>query len=145
MHAIFRPPTPRLASFVQILDDTRFRQHQGFDLGELSLSQEPTFRVPKNETISALKSRVSKRFGCAESQFHLWVLAIRQNKTVRPDARIPEDDPTLSKLIKSRILPTYNRTLFGADVEAVRNIMAARANDLRLYLDVFPEAGKVYM
>jgi ubiquitin carboxyl-terminal hydrolase 7 len=129
---------------VQILDDTRFRQHQGFDLDELLLSQEPTFQIPKNETISALKLCVSKCFGFAESQFHLWVHVDRQNKTVRPDTRVPEDDPTLSKLIKSHILPTYDRTLFGADVEKVRN-MATRASDLCLYLDVFPEAGKVYM
>ena len=86
----------------RIITDETFSRHEGFDLAvfdkKISPLDLPTFRVPKQETYSAFKSRVSQRFGYPESQFWLWVLATRENKTVRVDTHIPESEPSLSVL-----------------------------------------------
>lgn len=86
-----------------ITDDT-FSQHEGFDLATFDEknwppSDLPTFRVLKQETYSIFKSRVAKHFNCPENMIRLWVLVNRQNKTVRPDTHIPENEPTLSEWI----------------------------------------------
>jgi ubiquitin carboxyl-terminal hydrolase 7 len=85
---------------VQVVDDASFRRHQGFDLSEYSAAQVATFRVPKTEPWQSFKLRISKTFGYAEPQFRLWVLVNRQNRTVRPDIPVLEEEPTLGKQIK---------------------------------------------
>jgi len=84
----------------KVVTDETFSRHEGFDLAVFdesnSPSDLPTFRVLKQETYSAFKSRVAKHFSYSESQIRLWVLVNRQNKTVRPDTRIPETEPSLS-------------------------------------------------
>jgi len=86
----------------KVVTDGTFSRHGGFDLATFSegnqlLSDLPTFRVPQQETYSVFKSRVARRFSYPENQIRLWVLVNRQNKTVRPDAHIPENDPSLSE------------------------------------------------
>jgi ubiquitin carboxyl-terminal hydrolase 7 len=81
---------------MQVMDDDTFRQYQGFDLAEHSAA---TFQVPETETLFSFKSLVAKKFGCARWQFRFWVVVNRQNKTVRPDTCISEDEPALSELI----------------------------------------------
>jgi ubiquitin carboxyl-terminal hydrolase 7 len=112
----------------KVITDETFSQHEGFDLATFDeknwpQSELPTFRVLKQETYSVFKSRVAQHFNLADSQVRLWVMVNRQNKTVRPDTHIPENEPTLT-------------------VEVIRNNMAARQTDLRLYLDVVPDASK---
>ncbi|TFY70399.1 hypothetical protein EVG20_g2597 [Dentipellis fragilis] len=112
----------------KVITDETFSQHEGFDLATFDEknwppSELPTFRVLKQETYSTFKTRVAQHFNYPESQIRLWVLVNRQNKTVRPDTHIPENEPTLT-------------------VDVIRNNMAARQSDLRLYLDVSPEPGK---
>ncbi|KAF9792792.1 cysteine proteinase [Thelephora terrestris] len=113
----------------KVITDETFSRHEGFDLAVFDernwpLSDLPTFRVLKQETYSVFKSRVAQHFGYPESQIRLWVLVNRQNKTVRPDAHIPENEPSLT-------------------VEMIRNNMAVRQqSDLRLYLDILPEPSK---
>ncbi|KDQ60693.1 hypothetical protein JAAARDRAFT_31668 [Jaapia argillacea MUCL 33604] len=112
----------------KVITDETFAHHEGFDLATFDEknwppSDLPSFRVLKSETYPVFKGRVAQHFNYPESQIRLWVLVNRQNKTVRPDTHIPENEPTLT-------------------VEVIRNNMAARQNDLRLYLDVVPEAGK---
>jgi len=84
----------------RVITDETFSRHEGFDLAVFdennSPSDLPTFCVPKQETYSAFKSRVSQHFGYPESQFWLWVLVTRGNKTVRVDTHIPESEPSLS-------------------------------------------------
>ena len=87
----------------KVITDETFARHEGFDLAVFDernwpLSDLPTFRVLKQETYSVFKSRVAQHFGYPESQIRLWVLVNRQNKTVRPDAHIPENEPSLSML-----------------------------------------------
>lgn len=86
---------------VKVVTDKTFACHEGFDLAifdERSWPHSvlPTFSVPKQETYSAFKSRVARRFRYPETQFRLWVLVNRQNKTTRPDMHIPEINPSLS-------------------------------------------------
>jgi ubiquitin carboxyl-terminal hydrolase 7 len=86
----------------QLITDETFQQHQGFDLATFDeknwpASELPSFRTLKQETYHTFKSRVAQHFGYQESQFRLWVLVNRQNKTVRPDTPIPENEQSLSK------------------------------------------------
>ncbi|KAG9019654.1 hypothetical protein FRB90_012000 [Tulasnella sp. 427] len=107
----------------KVISDKSFTEHQGFDLATFDDKNWPssdlaTFRVLKLETYATFKGRVAKHFGVPEQHIRLWVLVNRQNKTVRPDTFVPESEPTLT-------------------VEQVRNNMAARQTDLRLYLDIW--------
>ncbi|KAJ7732609.1 hypothetical protein DFH07DRAFT_990769, partial [Mycena maculata] len=112
----------------KVITDETFSRHEGFDLATFdeknwSPFDLPSFRVLKQETYSAFKSRVAQHFSYSENQFRLWVLVDRLNKTVRPDTPIPENEPTLT-------------------VEVIRNNMATRQNDLPLYLDIIPDPSK---
>ncbi|RPD80183.1 cysteine proteinase [Lentinus tigrinus ALCF2SS1-7] len=110
----------------KVITDQTFAEHEGFDLATFDernwpATELPSFRVLKNEPYSTFKQRVAQHFNYPESQIRLWVLVNRQNKTVRPDTHIPENEPQLT-------------------VEVIRNNMAVRQqNDLRLYLDVIPD------
>jgi len=99
---------PHLFLTAKIVTDGTFSRHEGFDLavldkGSSPLSALPTFHVRKQTTYSAFKSTVAQHFGYPESQVRLWMMVGRQNKTVRPDTYIPEDDPSLSKLCGSHL------------------------------------------
>ncbi|KIM26035.1 hypothetical protein M408DRAFT_330816 [Serendipita vermifera MAFF 305830] len=115
---------------VKIITEKTFHQHQGFDLATFEdktwqPSDLPTFRVLKQEAYTKFKNRVAQSMDLPNDRIRLWVLVGRQNKTVRPDVPIPDNDPSLT-------------------VEAVRNTMAVRSSDLRLFLDVRPEQEKVH-
>ena len=89
-------------SLSKVITDDTFSQHEGFDLASFDernwpASDLPTFRVLKNETYSTFKARVAQHFNYPENQIRLWVLVNRQNKTVRPDTHIPENEPALSR------------------------------------------------
>jgi len=100
-----RKVEPHLFRTVKVITDETFSRHEGFDLASVDgknspISDLPAFCVLRQMTYSAFKSRIAKRFGYTERQFKLWVLSNRQNETVRPDAHIPEDEPSLSTLRK---------------------------------------------
>ncbi|KAF9236379.1 hypothetical protein BU15DRAFT_50174 [Melanogaster broomeanus] len=112
----------------KVITDETFTHHEGFDLANFdekhwAPSDLPSFRVLKQETYSVFKSRVASHFNISENKVRLWVLVNRQNKTVRPDTHIPENEPTLT-------------------VEVIRSNMAARRSELHLYLDVIPDPSK---
>ena len=93
----------------KVITDETFAQHEGFDLASFDEknwppSDLPTFRVLKTETYSTFKSRVAQHFNYPENQIRLWVLVNRQNKTVRPDTHIPENEATLSEYLRAYIL-----------------------------------------
>ncbi|ORY24392.1 ubiquitin carboxyl-terminal hydrolase 5 [Naematelia encephala] len=109
----------------KVITDDIFGRHQGFDLASfddknLPATELPTFRVLKTETYLTFKQRIAQFFKYNERDFRLWVLVNRQNKTIRPDVPIHDND--------------NNQTM-----EYIRNQLAARANDLRLYLDYNPD------
>ena len=57
-----------------------------------------SMRVPKAQPYTEFKRDLLKQLDVPEGEVRLWVLVNRQNKTVRPDAPVP-DDPTLSELV----------------------------------------------
>jgi len=91
----------------KVITDENFSRHEGFDLASFDGRNSPpsdfqTFIVFKQMKYRVFKSRVAKRYGYSESQFRLWGLANRKNKTVRPDLHVPEDEPSLSTLCELR-------------------------------------------
>lgn len=59
-------------------------------------SELPSFRVPKSQPFLEFKNKLAQDMGYQPETIRLWVLVNRQNKTVRPDTAVPENDPTLS-------------------------------------------------
>lgn len=109
---------------VKLITEDTFKNHQGFDLAtfeerNLPASELPSFRVLKSEPFLSFKSKLAQQFSLDETAMRLWVLVNRQNKTVRPDTVVPENDANLT-------------------LETVRDRMASRQNDLRLYLEMIP-------
>lgn len=105
----------------KIITEDTFKAHQGFDMAtfeerNLPASDLPSFRVLKNEPYLTFKQRLAQEYGVSPDSFRLWVMVNRQNKTVRPDTVVPENDPNLT-------------------LEMVRDRMASRQNDLRLFLE----------
>lgn len=87
----------------KVITDDTFSQHEGFDMATFDeknwpQSELPTFRVLKQEIYSVFKNRVAQHFNLSDSQVRLWVMVNRQNKTVRPDTPIPENEPSLSEI-----------------------------------------------
>jgi ubiquitin carboxyl-terminal hydrolase 7 len=130
----------------RVITDETFSRHEGFDLANFDEKDWqpalPIFRVRKSELYSVFKIHVAEHFGLTDNLIRLWVLVYRQNKTVRPDTPIPENESNLS-------MPSPCRTscytqLSCSAVEIIRNTMAARQNDLRLYLDVISDPSKVF-
>ena len=85
----------------QVITDDTFAHHEGFDLATFDEknwppSDLPSFRVLKTEPYHQFKTRVGQHFNYPENQIRLWVLVNRQNKTVRPDTPIPDNEPSLS-------------------------------------------------
>jgi ubiquitin carboxyl-terminal hydrolase 7 len=90
----------------KVITDETFQQHEGFDLATFDdknwpQSDLPTFRVLKQENYPIFKARVAQHFNLPESAIRLWVMVNRQNKTVRPDTHIPENEPGLSAWSRS--------------------------------------------
>lgn len=86
----------------KIITDESFSRHQGFDLATFDDKNWPpselqNFRILKTEPYLTFKRRVATHFNHPESQIRLWVLVNRQNKTVRPDTPVPENEPSLSE------------------------------------------------
>ena len=105
----------------KVITDEAFRSHQGFDLAmfedrTLPSSEIFSARVLKAQPFLEFKKQLLKQLNVPEGETKLWVLVNRQNKTVRPDAAVPEDDPALT-------------------MEVVRDRMASRQHDLKLYLE----------
>ncbi|GAA5992402.1 hypothetical protein JCM11641_002734 [Rhodosporidiobolus odoratus] len=105
----------------KVITDQTFQQHQGFDLATFDertvpSSELPTYRVPKAQPYLDFRAQVAQDNGVDPNDIRLWVLVNRQNKTVRPDAPVNDQDPTLT-------------------MEVVRDKMASRQQDLKLYLE----------
>ncbi len=112
---------------VKLITEDTFKTHQGFDLAtfedrNLPPTELPSFRVKKDEPFVTFKARLAQQYKLSEKDIRLWVLVNRQNKTVRPDTVVPDTDPNLT-------------------LEMVREKMASRQNDLRLFLEILTPEG----
>ena len=91
---------------IKVITDESFSNHQGFGLAVFDkidkknppLSNPPAFHIPKQTTYGTFKSKIDKHFNYHESRIRLWVLENRQNKTLRPDVCIPDNEPSSSML-----------------------------------------------
>lgn len=88
----------------KVITDETFKKHQGFDLANFdernaAIPAAPltSYRVPKNQPYVDFKAQICEENNLNPEEVRLWVLVNRQNKTVRPDAVVPEDDATLSE------------------------------------------------
>ncbi|KAH8927853.1 cysteine proteinase [Atractiella rhizophila] len=105
----------------KIITDNTFQTHEGFDLATfddrgMPASELPSYRVLKQQPFLEFKGKIAEDMGLDATHVRLWVLVNRQNKTVRPDAPVPDNDQTLT-------------------MEVVRDKMASRQQDLKLYLE----------
>jgi ubiquitin carboxyl-terminal hydrolase 7 len=125
----------------KIITDQTFKGHQGFDLAtfedkNIPASELDNFRVLKTETYKTFKQRIAQHYKYPEHQFRLWVLVNRQNKTVRPDSPIEDMDGSQSESLALVLTGvTAANPLTPSDMEHIRNQMANRTTELRLYLD----------
>lgn len=93
----------------QVITDKTFGNHQGFDLATFDDKNAPqspdlaSFRILKTDTYAMFKSIVAKTLHYPENHIRLWVLVNRQNKTIRPDTHIPEDETTLRERELTRL------------------------------------------
>ena len=130
----------------KVITDDTFRKHQGFDLASFDdrsgpASQVISMRVAKNRPYVEFKTEICNQYKLNTEDVRLWVLVNRQNKTVRPDAVVPEEDRTLSRLSNPHRQRRSADQLPSA-MESVRDKMASRQQDLKLYLEFFPEDDK---
>ncbi|CAO3670582.1 unnamed protein product [Rhizopus stolonifer] len=98
-----------------------FRKNRGFDFAdfdERNAAQNNIFvlRVRKDQTFGAFKAEVAQMRGIPENEFRLWLLVNRQNRTVRLDLPIPDEEP-------------------DSTLEEVRQRYATNQLTLRLYLE----------
>ncbi|KAM0792135.1 hypothetical protein ACM66B_004835 [Microbotryomycetes sp. NB124-2] len=111
---------------VKLITEETFQHHQGFDLATFDdrtvpATELPTYRVLKTQSFVDFRNQIARQHNHAPEDVRLWVLVNRQNKTIRPDAPVPDTDPTLT-------------------METVRDKMASRQHDLKLYLEyISPE------
>ncbi|CAG8477220.1 23929_t:CDS:10 [Racocetra persica] len=103
----------------KIVTPATFGRHQGFDLANFDnqkypISEVPQFKVLKSETYRTFKAMVAQKIGIPSEQIRLWVLARRQNKTVRPDTPIPDNflDMTMEEIYTEMSLRKDNLNLF---------------------------------
>ncbi|GBB89574.1 hypothetical protein RclHR1_01630012 [Rhizophagus clarus] len=80
---------------VKIVTAEKFKDYQGFDLANFDNRQYPlselhTYKILKSETYRIFRENISRAFNVPPEQVRFWIHADRHNKTVRPDASIPE-------------------------------------------------------
>ncbi|KAG0750292.1 hypothetical protein G6F57_003257 [Rhizopus arrhizus] len=98
-----------------------FKANRGFDFADFDERSAPqngilVSRVRKDQTFGAFKADIAKWRGIAENEFRLWLLVNRQNRTVRLDMPIPDEE--------------VNSTL-----DEVRQRYATNQATLRFYLE----------
>ena len=77
------------------MTDEIFKTYQGFDIFNFEDYQYPfskvhLYKILKNKSYRTFKENVSQCLKISTKQVRFWVFENRRNKTVRPDAPIPE-------------------------------------------------------
>ncbi|KAG4305385.1 hypothetical protein PORY_000941, partial [Pneumocystis oryctolagi] len=97
--------------YVKIVTDDHFKAHQGFDLSNIeekepSVSQFSTHKILKETPFIEFKTQIAASYGIEPDKIRFWVMVNRQNKTIRPDTLVPENDSTLTlEMIRDKMLP----------------------------------------
>lgn len=87
--------------YVKIVTDDHFKDHQGFDLSNIEekeplVSQFSTHKILKETLFTEFKKQIAIAYDADVNKIRFWVMVNRQNKTIRPDTLVPENDQTLS-------------------------------------------------
>lgn len=84
----------------QILDDKSIRLHHGCGLADFSISDGThlTLACSKTHSLKSLKEHLSQHFSIDHSDYRLWVLSARENRTVRPSSLLSDSESDLSLL-----------------------------------------------
>ncbi|KAJ3342286.1 hypothetical protein HDU93_002759 [Gonapodya sp. JEL0774] len=81
---------------VKVLTNAVIKKHSGFDLWNWDEKSTkllaPTYKVRKDETFAGFKKRLSEENNIPLLKMRIWSMAGRQNKTIRPDAPIPDSE-----------------------------------------------------
>ncbi|KAI8373084.1 cysteine proteinase [Radiomyces spectabilis] len=94
---------------VMIATDNTFKANEGFDFACFD-ERNPqyameTLRIRKDQTYTAFKKDLGERLSIPADHFRLWFLVNRQNRTIRPDSPIPEEEANSTlELIRQRYL-----------------------------------------
>lgn len=114
-----------------IASDETFKSNHGFDFAnfdekDAAENRIMALRVRKDQAFGSFKEELAHSIGLRPTDFRLWLMVNRQNRTVRIDIPIPEEE--------------YESTL-----DEVRLKYATNQQTLRLYLersDIYDEEGK---
>ncbi|KAI9247273.1 hypothetical protein EDC94DRAFT_626246 [Helicostylum pulchrum] len=114
-----------------IATEETFQCNQGFDFAnfdekDASENKIMVKRVRKDQTFASLKAELGQDIGIPDTQFRLWLMVNRQNRTVRIDIPIPKEEDQSS-------------------LDEVRAKFATNQVSLRLYLEkatVFDSEGQ---
>lgn len=114
-----------------IASDETFKSNHGFDFAnfdekDAAENRIMALRVRKDQSFGSFKEDLAHSIGLRPTDFRLWLMVNRQNRTVRIDIPIPEEE--------------YESTL-----DEVRLKYATNQQALRLYLergDIYDEEGK---
>ena len=87
---------------IQVATNENFRAHQGFDIvpwkGDLSNpAHARSFRVARSMTVNEVITLVAKEVGLDPDFCRPWLMAGRQNHTVRPDQPLKSLDVTIEE------------------------------------------------
>lgn len=104
---------------IGVLSEDSFKAHHGFDLTSFDLpAGDPAlpkqYRVLRSSKVSEFAEQIAEERGLKPKQIRFWVMVNRQNKTIRPDQAIKDQDMTVEE--------AYNR--YGT-----------RGNPFRLWLE----------
>ena len=85
---------------VFVVTEENFKSHEGFDLTSWDSdadhpAQPRNYRVLKTSTVADLAKKVAETLQLPPDNVRLWVMVNRQNKTVRPDQPLEDENMTI--------------------------------------------------
>ncbi|ORX62673.1 cysteine proteinase [Hesseltinella vesiculosa] len=104
-----------------IATDADFENNHGLDF--LDFAVLPRFKVRKDQTYGAYKQELANQLGLPVSQFRPWVLVNRQNRTIRPDTPLTDEEA-------------------ASQLDELRQRHSSTQTNLRLYIEKAPEVDK---
>ncbi|KAJ3210298.1 hypothetical protein HDU67_005417 [Dinochytrium kinnereticum] len=107
---------------VKVLLDEHIREHPGFDLCNFDdktypITPIPSFKVKKEDTLLSFKQMLGEKLGVPNERIRLWTMVGRQNKTIRPDSPIADNDnEKVMEAIKERYMKSAPELRLYADI-----------------------------
>ena len=84
-----------------VATEEQYKQYQGFDLATWDGSHAPSapdvYRLPKVTTLKEFCDKIAEEKGLPAGHVRLWVMVNRQNKTIRPDQPLIDEEITIDE------------------------------------------------